>query len=194
MNNNAEKLPQGSERSLESAGEAAREQAERITAQYEKNVERSVESGERQEQKARVEALEAAVSVEAGGAEMKRPTDPAPIGRRGPITRKQRDDSFQHTMHEVQKQLSTPERTFSKVIHNKTVEKVSDSLGTTIARPNAILAGAVCAFLATTILYYLAKNIGYHLSGFETIGAFAVGWIVGILFDYFKVMITGKHS
>jgi hypothetical protein len=193
MNNNSEKLPQGPERSLETAGESAREQAERLTARYEKNAERGVESGERQEQKARVEALEAAVSVEAGGAETKRSSDPAPVSR-GPITKKQRDDSFKHTMQEVQSQLSAPERTFSKIIHNKTVEKVSDSLGTTIARPNAILAGAVCAFIATTVIYYLAKNIGYHLSGFETIGAFALGWIIGILFDYFKVMITGKHS
>lgn len=194
MNNNAEKLSQGPERSLEATSESAREQAERVSARYEKAAEQPIESGERKEAAARAEALEAAVSVEAGGAETKRPVDAVPASRRGPITKKQRDDSFKHTMQDVQGQLSTPERAFSKLIHNKTVEKVSDSLGATVARPNAILAGAVCAFIATTIIYYLAKNIGYHLSGFETIGAFGVGWVIGILFDYFKVMITGKHS
>jgi hypothetical protein len=194
MNTNAEKLNQAPEANLEVAGEAARAQTERLTARYEKAGERTVESGERQEQSARLEALEAAVSVEAGGAEKKRSTDPAPTFRRGPITKKQRDESFQQTMQEVHTQLSVPERAFSKLIHNKTIETVSDSLATTVARPNAILAGAICAFLATTVIYYLAKNIGYHLSGFETIGAFVVGWIIGILFDYFKIMITGKHS
>lgn len=192
--NNEEKLTHSPERTIEASSEAAREQAERLAARHEQAGERLVESGERKEASARREALEAAVSVEAGGAETKRPSDSSGASRRGPITKKQRDDSFNRTMHEVQRQLSTPSRAFSKVIHNKVVERVSETVGTTIARPNAILSGAICAFIATTIVYYLAKNIGYHLSGFESIGAFALGWLIGILFDYFKAMITGKNS
>jgi hypothetical protein len=38
----------------------------------------------------------------------------------------------------------------------------------------------------------VAKHYGYRLSGFEAIGAFIAGWLVGILYDFFKVMITGK--
>jgi hypothetical protein len=34
--------------------------------------------------------------------------------------------------------------------------------------------------------------MGYPLSGFETIGAFALGWMLGIVFDFFKVMVTGR--
>jgi hypothetical protein len=41
-------------------------------------------------------------------------------------------------------------------------------------------------------VYLIAKNLGYVLSGFETIGAFAIGWIIGVLYDYFRVMVTGK--
>jgi hypothetical protein len=194
MNNDAEKPIRNPENKSEVGSEAAREQTERLGARYEKQAERPAESGERQEAAARVEALETAVSIEAGGAEKKHGAEPSAPTKRGPITKKQREDSFKTTMRDVQDQLPLPSRAFSKVIHNKTVEAVSDTVGTTIARPNAILTGAIFAFLTTTVLYYLAKNIGYRLSGFETIGAFALGWVVGILFDYFRVMITGKHS
>lgn len=61
-----------------------------------------------------------------------------------------------------------------------------------MARPNAILAGSVVAFFAVLGVYLLAKNLGYVLSGFETIAAFVIGWIIGILYDYFRTMITGK--
>ena len=88
--------------------------------------------------------------------------------------------------------MTPASRTFSRIIHNKTVEKVSDAAGNTIARPNAILSGAVLAFVLTLSVYLIAKNLGYPLSGFETIGAFAVGWVLGITYDFLKVMVTGR--
>jgi hypothetical protein len=43
-------------------------------------------------------------------------------------------------------------------------------------------------------VYVVSKYYGYALSGFETIGAFIAGWVLGILYDFFKVMITGKKA
>lgn len=193
MSSDPEKLITGAERSIE-VGESAREQAEKLHAKHERLGEQALESGERSAERAKIEALEAAISVEAGGAEKKRGGEPSPAVRRGPISKKEREASYSRTMKKVQSELSGPSRTFSKVIHNKVVEQVSETVGATVARPNAIASGAIAAFLATLALYYIAKNIGYQLSGFETIGAFAAGWLVGILFDYLRVMITGKHS
>ena len=107
--------------------------------------------------------------------------------------KKAKDASFNLKMKEVQSQMSTPSRTFSKVIHNKAVEKTSEVVGATVARPNAFLAGAISSFIFTLAIYLVAKHYGYPLSGFETIGAFIVGWLVGILFDYLRIMITGKR-
>lgn len=196
MNNDPEKRTLGPENNLEQTSESAREQTERVREKHERVGEQSPESGERQEHKARHEALESAISVEAGGAEKKYDHEPKGVSQRrsGPISRREKDESFTQKMTHVQAELSAPSRAFSKVIHNKAVEKVSDTVGSTIARPNAILAGSIAAFIITTTLYYVAKNIGYPLSGFETIGAFAAGWVIGILFDYFRVMITGKRS
>lgn len=102
--------------------------------------------------------------------------------------------SFKKNMDEAQRHMSPTSRTFSKVIHNKAVEKTSDAVGNTVARPNAILAGSFTAFVFTLGIYALAKHLGYPLSGFETIAAFILGWAVGLLFDYLRVMITGKKA
>ena len=96
-------------------------------------------------------------------------------------------------MKQLQSELKPSQRAFSKFIHNPVVEKTSDAVGSTVARPNAILAGAVTAFILVLAVYLIAKFYGYTLSGFETIGAFIVGWILGLLYDFFKVMITGKN-
>lgn len=193
MSNNPEKLITGPEQNVE-VGESAREQIEKQRAKYERLGELGPEDAEKSAERAKIEALETAISVEAGGAEKKRGGEPSPAVRRGPISKKERDASYNRTMKKVQSELSGPSRVFSKVIHNKTIEKVSDVAGATVARPNAVASGAVAAFLATLAVYYVAKDVGYQLSGFETIGAFAAGWLIGLLFDYFRVMITGKRS
>lgn len=103
------------------------------------------------------------------------------------------DASFNARMKEVRADMSAPSRAFSKVIHNKAVEKASEAIGTTIARPNAILSGSVSALVLTAGLFFWAQYNGYPLSGFETIGAFIIGWLLGIIFDFARIMFTGKQ-
>lgn len=114
--------------------------------------------------------------------------------RSGNINKKQRDESYKKTIARVQGELPASNRLFSKIIHNKTVESISDFIAATIARPNALLAGSVVAFVLTLITYTVSKTIGYKLSGYETITAFIIGWVIGIVYDYLKVLITGKKS
>lgn len=157
----------------------------------------NVENGEKAEAKARHEALEQAVSVERGSAEKKKGKEAsgAPAKRRhGVVSKKERDASYKHHMKQLQSELKPTQRAFSKFIHNPVVEKTSDAIGSTVARPNAILSGAIVAFFLVLAVYLVSKYYGYTLSGFETIGAFIVGWILGILYDFFKVMITGKKA
>jgi len=162
------------------------EQGEKIKENLERNVENK--SHEALED-ARKEALEQAATVEKKH-EVKREQSPAE--RRGPLTKKERDRSFDNTMDEVRSQMSGPSRAFSKIIHNKTVEKVSDTIGGTVARPNAILSGSIFAFIFTLVIYLIARYNGYPLSGTETIASFAIGWVLGTVFDYFRVLVSGK--
>jgi hypothetical protein len=174
---------------LDSYLRAAETSAERA----EKNT---VESGEKAAEKARIEALEAAISVERGGAEKKRkaPSSSPAKRRHGVVSKKEREASYKHHMQQLQSELSPGQRAFSKFIHNPVVEKTSEAIGNTIARPNAVLAGAVVAFILVLAVYVIARFYGYTLSGFETIGAFIAGWLLGIMYDFFKVMITGKKA
>lgn len=116
-----------------------------------------------------------------------------PERRRGFISRKEKDNSYAATMRDIEGHMTPASRAFSRVIHNKTVERASDTIGSTVARPNAILTGAVAAFLFSLATLLIAKHYNYRLSGFEAIGAFAAGWLIGILYDFFRVMITGKR-
>lgn len=166
-------------------------------AAAERAVEKSkVENGEKAEANARHEALKEAISVERGSAEKKGKEKAAsPAKRRhGVVSKKEREASYKHHMKQLQSELKPTQRAFSKFIHNPVIEKTSEVVGSTIARPNAVLAGAVVAFALVLAVYVVSKFYGYTLSGFETIGAFIVGWVLGILYDFFKVMITGKKA
>lgn len=165
---------------------------EKLSEKPETTVELSPRDIEARAEKARAEALETAISVESKSVEKEKSKTPAP--KRGPIGKKHLDKSFKQTMGQIQNELPTTQRVFSKVIHNGIVEKTSDVVGGTLARPNALFAGAFVAFILTILTYTVAKTIGYALSGFETIAAFIIGWIIGIAYDYLKVLLTGKKS
>jgi len=186
-----EQQPQGPENNGETP-EASVEQYESLDTKIEKSAE-NLESGEKSAEKARVEALEKAVNVEKSGAEKDRKSSAKSAPRRrGGISKKEKTQSFKKHMAQVQSEMPAPQRVFSKLIHSPVVEKTSEFVGATLARPNAILSGAVVAFFLVLAVYLIAKNLGYVLSGFETIAAFILGWVVGVLYDYFRVLVTGK--
>ncbi|WP_164998015.1 hypothetical protein, partial [Candidatus Nanosynsacchari sp. TM7_ANC_38.39_G1_1] len=114
--------------------------------------------------------------------------------RRGPTSKQERKAAFDKTMTEIQSEMSPASRTFSKVIHNPAVEKSSEVIGNTVARPNAILSGSAAAFILTAGIYLVAKHFGYSLSGTETIATFVLGWVIGLIYDYIRVLIFGKSK
>jgi len=162
-------------------------------AELERNLERAVEQTKEQDVEKLKESAERA-------AELEKKQEQAPVAkvekrRDTPAQRRAKAKvSYKKTMKETQAQMKPAERTFSKVIHNPAVEKTSEVVGGTVARPNAILAGSAAAFVLTLAVYLFAKYYGYPLSGSETIAAFVVGWAVGLLIDYLRVMITGKRA
>jgi cobalamin biosynthesis Mg chelatase CobN len=190
MPTNYEQQPRSPENDHEALDALGQEHTERLRAKYEKVGEKSPEH-EAAGENAKHEALEAAIQHEKPSHKEHETSSPAV--RRGSI-KSERAASYKRTMTQIQSEMSAPSRAFSKVIHNKAVEKTSEVAGSTVARPNAILAGAIFAFIFTLATYLIAKHYGYQLSGFETIGSFTLGWVAGLLFDYFRIMITGKRS
>lgn len=111
---------------------------------------------------------------------------------KGAPSRKQLRESFSTEMKSVQAEMGPGGRIFSKIIHNPVVEKTSDAISSTLARPNAMLSGSIAAFVSITVFYFVAHHYGYQMSGFETIGAFVAGWLIGILYDYFSHLFRQK--
>lgn len=119
------------------------------------------------------------------------PEDSLERRRKSPATKRQQNEAFTRVMDDARSHMSPAARTFSKVIHNPVVEKTSEVAGSTIARPNAILSGSIGAFIVVLGVLLVARHYGYPLSGAETIVAFAAGWVVGIIYDFLRAMITG---
>lgn len=124
----------------------------------------------------------------------KKRTIDKPKNRYRLIDRKSLNKSYVETIKHTQSQMALVDRIFSKIIHNKPIEYLSRLIGNTIARPNAILFAAITAFLVSAVLYAMAKIIGYNLSGFEPMIAFIIGWVVGLIYDYFKLLLAGNRN
>ncbi len=100
--------------------------------------------------------------------------------------------SFTAIMEDATHAMPRYQRLFSNFIHIKTVSLVADILGRTIARPNALVFGAILSFAVTLSVYLLSKNYGYSLSGFESIGSFLVGWFIGLAYDLLVAVFRKK--
>ncbi len=92
-------------------------------------------------------------------------------------------ETYSRTLKRVQQRLSKPERTMSKVMHNKTVEKVSDGIGKTAARPSGILGGGIVSLLGSFVLLYMSKNYGFKYNFFVFFILLVVGFMIGVLLE-----------
>lgn len=104
------------------------------------------------------------------------------------------DANFERTMTSIRKDMTPASRTLSKIIHNPTVDKISNVVGSTVARPNLILAGALGTLVICTVIYMVAKFYGYRLSGSEAIVTFILGWMVGAIVEFARVGMSSKQN
>lgn len=97
-----------------------------------------------------------------------------------------------HALEVIRHDLTPLERALSRVVH--TCEWLHHLLATVLLRPNAMLTGAITMLVVPLALYALASYVGYVQSGSEWILAFLVGWSAGNLYDFLRIMITGKRQ
>lgn len=109
-------------------------------------------------------------------------------------SKKQLAKTFDVQMDGVRAEMDGGSKLFSRIIHIKVIERVSDTIATTIARPNAMFSGSISAFIVITAVYFLARHYGYRLSGSEAIGAFILGWVMGIIYDYLSSLSNKRRS
>jgi hypothetical protein len=91
--------------------------------------------------------------------------------------------NYVQTLASVQRKLSPVSRSFSKVIHQPLVEKTSEALENTVARPSLLFGTTWTALIVGSIFYLTAHHYGYALSGSELLFSFIVGAVIGILIE-----------
>lgn len=103
--------------------------------------------------------------------------------------------NFDRTLASVRRKLSPPERQFSKLVHKPAVEKTSDVLGKTIARPSGILFGGIFSFVLSLGAYLLARHLGgelhYSIFSLTFVGGYVFGLFVELVWRFIRVR---KHS
>lgn len=186
-----EQLRSSGERGIESLGETAGERSAEVAKTRERGAEQSPERQQEALDAALRDAHEASVSVERPAHEAGAQASATHVVRPA-ATRRARAKAYKDIVRHTQNELPPVSRAFSKVIHQPAVEKTSAAVGATVARPNAILFGALFAFLISGAVYVIAKHYGYGLSGFEAIGAFIIGWAVGMLVDVFRLALRRR--
>lgn len=176
-----ESLPQSheSKNSIPSSAEAKRHN-ERIKDKIESQAEKVGDSS-KAELEARHEIQETAISAaeySSTSGEDNAPTRPITT------TKRDKQRSFETTMHHARKNMRVLDRTFSKVIHQRVVEKTSDALGKSIARPSGLLGASIASFIGLLLIFGVAKYTGFELSGSEMPLLLLVGLVSGLLIEW----------
>lgn len=91
--------------------------------------------------------------------------------------------AYQKELHRIQTHLPKRQRAFSKVIHNKTVEAVSEVSGKTVARPSGLLGGGIVAFIGTLGLVIISRYLGFSYNFFVFLALLVGGFFLGLLIE-----------
>lgn len=156
----------------------AREHHERLNKHHEHAAE-SHKSTKHEAEQAREQVEQHAIS----GAESHRPHSEQ-RQHHHVVNKEAKTLSFDTTMHHVRQSMSKPERVFSKLIHRPGVEKTSEVVGKTIARPSGIIGATIAAFVGILLLYGVAKFVGFELSGSEVPLLLLIGFALGLLGEW----------
>lgn len=109
--------------------------------------------------------------------------DAAPASHTFGTHKELKHQSYKRILRHVQSRLQGPEKSFSKVIHGKQVEKASNFGAQTIARPSGLMAAGLTTFLGSLTLLFLAKRYGFRYNFSFFIVLFVIGYGLGLLVE-----------
>jgi len=99
------------------------------------------------------------------------------------VNKQLKDMAYLRAMTRVRKHLSLPSKAFSKVVHSKAVERPSEIIGNTVARPSGMLGGALVATIGSSALLWITKHYGYEYNYLAVILLFVIGLTLGLAME-----------
>lgn len=94
-----------------------------------------------------------------------------------------RNRTFTNVMRSTRRKLSPVDRTFSRVIHNDAVDRASEVGAQTIARPPAILLGALVSLVGSVVVLVIARRSGFEVPPMLFVFLFIGGYLTGLMLD-----------
>jgi hypothetical protein len=166
--------PESVERTEQATAELEAARAERL-AELRQSAETDADSPEQRAEAAR----------EAIAGHEQAPTPDAAETHPRPAQRPHFDPklSYRQTMASLRRQLGPVSRRFSQVIHTPIIEKTSEKLENTIARPSVVFGATWTAVIVGGIFYFTARSYGYPLSGSELLFSFLIGGLLGVVIE-----------
>jgi len=183
---------------LRSSGEQLQPQLD-ASAEARKNLERIHEEAEKAEKdplQKHIESLQNRAETEAisgkeiPAAEQHAENQDQSFG----ITRELKTDAYKKSLKKIRGHLNAPERVFSRVVHQPVIEKTSNGLAKTVARPSAFLGGSLGALLGSSLLVYLSRHYGFKYNYAFIFVTFAAGFAVGLLLEALYKLVARRRS
>lgn len=97
--------------------------------------------------------------------------------------------ALSQNLKKVQKHLPVYQQQFSKFIHKPVVEKVSEGVGATVARPSGLLFAGIFSFTASLAVLTICRYFGYEYNFLIGLASLAGGFIVGLFLEAISKMI-----
>lgn len=110
------------------------------------------------------------------------------------INKQLKDAAFTRSITRARKKLSVPSRTFSKFIHQPVVDRASEAVGKTIARPSSLLGGSFFALIGTSALLWITRRYGYEYNYLVVILLFVTGFVVGISLEWLWRAVKNRNQ
>lgn len=178
--------------------ELVHEKFEKLSKQLETNQEKLRKNSEKDQSHRKQEAEKTVAELAKSKLEQENTDTAENKPPELPRSKADKEYGFKATMHSVRKDMSVPEKQFSKFIHRPVIEKTSEIAGKTVARPSAIAGAAIAAFIGLMGIYGIAKFAGFTLSGSEMPLLLALGFAIGLIaewtFKAFRSIILGGSN
>lgn len=164
-------------------------------AEHRKQVEHHKQTIEHDSEK--LEALKHKVEAEAKSSRETKVEDEDKVVKQAHshlVGKQLKNEAFKRSINRTRKQLSKPNRAFSKLVHQPVVDAVSRAGAQTIARPKGLLVGSILALAGSSYLLWSAKHYGYTYNYLVVILLFATGYILGLIIELIWFTLRPKKN
>ncbi len=110
------------------------------------------------------------------------------------LTPELRAATLNRELKTIRSRLNLPQRTLSRIIHQRMVRTVSEPVGKTVNRPSGLLGGGIVAFAGSAAYLYLSRQSGIHYNYFVFLGLLAAGFLAGMALELLAyVLVRGRR-